>query len=138
MTKKPSAGGRIDGYCTKCKLNLTHTVIAMVGGKVARVKCNTCGSEHNYKERTEKMATEKKSAPSVKRVSTPKGPEKRWESAISKAHGDDIPYDMAKVYGIGDIVAHNTFGRGVVMSTAQKKVTMIFKDQERLLVSANR
>ena len=30
-TKKPKTGGEIDAYCTKCKLALTHRIIAMVG-----------------------------------------------------------------------------------------------------------
>lgn len=137
MTNNASAGSYIDGYCTKCKLSLAHTIIAIAKGKVARVKCNTCGSEHNYKERTGKMATAIKSTPSPRKIVSTKGPEKRWETAISKAHGDDIPYDMKRSYSVGDVVMHNTFGKGVVMSIDRKKVTLIFKDQERLLVSTN-
>ena len=50
MSKKPSAGGLVATYCTKCKLDLGHTIMAMVGEKIVRVKCRTCGSEHNYRQ----------------------------------------------------------------------------------------
>ena len=48
-TKKPKAGGEIDAYCTRCKLDLAHRVIAMVGEAVKKVECKTCGSHHNYR-----------------------------------------------------------------------------------------
>ena len=43
------AGDEVDSKCTKCKLILAHTIIAMVGDQIARVKCNTCGGEHAYR-----------------------------------------------------------------------------------------
>ncbi len=50
MTKKPKTGGEIDSYCTKCKLDLTHRIIAMVGEQVKKVECKTCGSHHLYRK----------------------------------------------------------------------------------------
>ncbi|MFZ4440354.1 MAG: hypothetical protein ACOYOS_18175, partial [Syntrophales bacterium] len=43
-----AAGDFIDSQCTKCKILTNHTIVAIEGGKVAQVKCNTCGGEHNY------------------------------------------------------------------------------------------
>lgn len=48
-TKKPRTGGEIDSWCTKCKLDLTHRIIAMVGDVVKKVECKTCGSHHLYR-----------------------------------------------------------------------------------------
>jgi hypothetical protein len=42
-------GGEVDALCNKCELTLAHTVIAMVGDKPAKVKCNTCKGEHKYR-----------------------------------------------------------------------------------------
>ena len=41
--KKPKTGGEIDAYCAKCKLDLAHRIIAMVGEAVKKVECKTCG-----------------------------------------------------------------------------------------------
>jgi hypothetical protein len=48
MNEALSAGSEIDAYCTKCRLDLGHTIIAMVGHTVPKVICNTCGSQHKY------------------------------------------------------------------------------------------
>ncbi|MDH4100848.1 MAG: hypothetical protein OEV28_09785 [Nitrospirota bacterium] len=137
MKKKPMAGGYIDSYCTRCKLNLGHTIIAMIDEKVARVKCGTCGSQHNYKDAAKEKAREVKMK-SVSGTTVRKSAlEKRWEAAVAGAAGEDIPYDMKRAFSVGDLVAHSTFGRGAVRSTAQKKMIVIFKDQERILVSGN-
>jgi hypothetical protein len=42
-------GGEVDASCTRCRMELAHTILAMVGTKVARVRCNTCGSDHVYR-----------------------------------------------------------------------------------------
>lgn len=140
MSRKPSAGGFIATYCTRCRLDLGHTIIAMTGEKIVRVKCRTCGSEHNYREKTKKKTpTPETGKRSVKRESLIKSPEKQWEAAMAKASGEEeILYDMGRKYREGEIVSHPTFGKGVVVKRAEKKVTILFKEQERTLVSANR
>ena len=42
-------GDVIDDYCTRCRLIMNHGVVGMVGDEVAKVRCNTCQSEHAYK-----------------------------------------------------------------------------------------
>jgi uncharacterized membrane protein len=42
-------GDVIDDYCPRCKLLLNHAVASMVEGKVVKVICQTCHSEHPYK-----------------------------------------------------------------------------------------
>jgi hypothetical protein len=44
------AGERIPDLCRACKLTREHTVMATDGqGRVLRVVCGFCGSEHNYR-----------------------------------------------------------------------------------------
>jgi len=59
MENKPAAGEHTACYCTKCKMDLGHTIVAMVGDKIIRVKCRTCGSEHNYRDRSKKKVAAK-------------------------------------------------------------------------------
>lgn len=42
-------GDVIDDYCPRCKLLLNHAVASMVDGSVVKVVCQTCHSEHPYK-----------------------------------------------------------------------------------------
>src|SRR6266852_6391254 len=49
MAHPHRVGGDIDAFCTRCKMELGHTVLAMMGQKPVRVRCNTCGGEHKYR-----------------------------------------------------------------------------------------
>src|SRR4051812_39295964 len=49
MAQAHRVGGDIDAFCTRCKMELGHTILAMVGSKPVRVRCNTCGGEPNYR-----------------------------------------------------------------------------------------
>lgn len=134
-----SAGKDVDSYCTKCKLELGHLIVAMVGDKIAKVKCNTCGGTHNYR-----AVKVQKPAGTAKKATTPKipkeiakPPEVLWQERISKARGAEIPYGMGRAFKVGDLIAHELFGKGVVLQVSCKKCTAIFRDRERIMVSAN-
>jgi hypothetical protein len=43
-------GDTIDDYCGRCKLVLDHGIVAIVGGEVRKVRCNTCSFEHGFRE----------------------------------------------------------------------------------------
>lgn len=45
----PRLGDLIDDYCPRCRLLLNHAVASLVDGKVVKVVCQTCHSEHPYK-----------------------------------------------------------------------------------------
>src|SRR5262249_12585640 len=49
MAPALKVGGDIDAWCTRCKMNLGHTILAMGGPRPARVRCTTCQGEHNYR-----------------------------------------------------------------------------------------
>src|SRR3989442_2095710 len=42
-------GKSVDSWCARCKLMLTHTIEAIVNGKITRTHCNTCGAQHAYR-----------------------------------------------------------------------------------------
>ncbi|MDH3975120.1 MAG: hypothetical protein OEV42_12640 [Deltaproteobacteria bacterium] len=139
MSRKPTTGGYISAYCTRCCLDLGHTIMVMKGDKALRVKCRTCGSEHIYRDKTKKSPPAKRTGPRTKAKKTgpSKNPERTWESAIEKAAGPDIPYSPGKSFAVGDILVHEKFGRGVVQTALPKKITILFKDKARLLLSSN-
>ena len=135
MLEKIAAGGMITSYCTKCRLGLDHTVVAMKEGTVAKVRCNTCGSAHKFRDPS------KPPKPRVARIKK-EGAMKLssanlWESGIAGARGKERVYTMATKYQVGDIVVHDRFGKGVVTKIYQNKCDMLFQDKERLMASAN-
>ncbi len=60
-----------------------------------------------------------------------------WEARLAEAKGKERDYDMAAKYRVGDVVNHNTFGKGIVTKLLTNKCEMLFKDRERLMVSTN-
>jgi hypothetical protein len=140
--KKLSAGEIIEASCTRCKATLNHTIVAMVGEKVARVECNTCHGIHNYRGPVEKK--EKKSSLSApKKQTVPRQPKKdpgvsemeEWE-ALSPTFDCNraIPYDMDKKYRANELITHSTFGLGIVKTIIPpKKMEVLFQLGKKLL-----
>jgi len=51
-------GDIVEDYCTRCKLSLDHSIVAMNGEEVLQVRCRTCNGEHKYrKNRGKKQMT---------------------------------------------------------------------------------
>lgn len=48
--KEIELGDVIDDYCTKCKLIMNHSVVALVEGQIKKVRCLTCLTEHPYRK----------------------------------------------------------------------------------------
>ncbi len=42
-------GDVIDDYCVKCRRITNHSVVSMVGGAPAKMRCRTCYNEHDYR-----------------------------------------------------------------------------------------
>jgi hypothetical protein len=43
-------GDILDDYCSRCRLLTDHSVVAMVGEQVRKVRCRTCHYEHHYRQ----------------------------------------------------------------------------------------
>lgn len=157
-TKKPKTGGEIDAYCTKCRLDLTHRIIAMVGDAVKKVECKTCGSHHLYRRpKTErdaaaarllKRAEDRKVAASsggggsgskADRQTQAQRAERdqtaAWEHAIAgQPSGAFKPYRISLTLGAGELIHHPKFGDGVVARVIDRgKVEVLFKDGPRTM-----
>ena len=141
MGNNYTVGGYAEGWCTKCRLQLGHTIIAMVDNAPAKVKCNTCNSQHNFhakesgKSRTSPK-TSSKSASSSKKIKTQ---EANYNDYTSRLAGHDL--STAQKYSLGgnfkkdEIIDHFKFGVGIVLSVIQSnKVEILFKDGLKILV----
>jgi len=133
MQESYSAGDNVASYCLKCKLVLDHTVVAMDGERIAKVKCRTCGRAHKFRNPADARSTRQ---PREKKAAAPAA-DVQWEAAISSASGNAHPYRMDMKYRVGDIVDHDRFGRGVVRKVYVNKCDVLFRDRERLMASGN-
>lgn len=130
---KIAVGSDVEAYCTKCKMVLAHTVVAMQGVKPRRVKCNTCNGEHNFRANKPLAKTAKKPA---KAKSTTKKTRQSWDEVMQEASNKPHKaYSMSGSFGEGDWIEHKSFGLGCVQSfTPPNKITVRFADSTRLLV----
>ncbi|HBG07116.1 MAG: hypothetical protein A2075_14430 [Geobacteraceae bacterium GWC2_58_44] len=141
-----TAGDSVESQCTRCKALLNHTIIAMVAGQVARVKCNTCGSEHNHRPVKEPKVAAVKGAKADKVVKSPraravKAPaisdEAIWEELIRPLDPDlAVPYNMEGKFRTNILLTHPTFGIGLIASSQTGKIEVVFKAGRKLLRSA--
>jgi hypothetical protein len=42
-------GDVIDDHCIKCRRLTNHSIVSIVDGKVAKVRCRTCYNDHDYR-----------------------------------------------------------------------------------------
>jgi len=123
-------GGEVDGFCGRCKMVLAHTVLAMVGSSIARVRCNTCGADHAYRRAAgPASAAPRQSAGTAHRVVL--GFEEQIQArGAHTARG----YTPAETFVVDELISHPVFGLGFVRAVRRDKVDVAFKAAERTLV----
>jgi hypothetical protein len=42
-------GDVIDDFCVKCRRLTNHSIVSLVSGSAAKVRCRTCYSDHDYR-----------------------------------------------------------------------------------------
>jgi hypothetical protein len=144
--KKLQVTSEIDAWCTKCKMDLTHRIIAMVGDLPKRVECRTCMTQHNYYKPKNGPAAEKKvRAPSrsgksaspraVAAAEAEAQRERNWEKQVSgKPPASFKPYRVSSSFSDNDLIHHTKFGDGFVFRVIDKaKIEVMFKDGPRTL-----
>ncbi|MBN4053123.1 hypothetical protein JYT92_00020 [bacterium AH-315-L15] len=124
-------GGEIVSWCTKCKLILGHTIVALVEALPKKVKCNTCNGNHNYREK----------APKPRKSITPKKGTPVVQATFLTRLNDDYDFSQAGRYTIGEsykadqVINHPNFGVGlVVLIIDRTKIDVLFKGGTKRLV----
>lgn len=133
------AGSDIDAYCSKCRMELMHVVIACKGEKVARVECKTCRGQHAYKHAPASANKRGTSAIKTKKPTTGKGSRSRPSAYEEALGGRDtsqaVSYRTSVTFNQGDIIDHHSFGIGVVTRLlSDAKVQVAFAQAEKILV----
>lgn len=143
MTLK--VGSEVDAWCTKCRMDLSHLIVALLAGQPKRVECQTCHTQHNYrapKGATEPLPKEAAPATAAKKVKTPRVTKAQaeyngeWDARCAGRSGEDFnPYSIKQVFEAEDLVKHKKFGQGFVFEVLDdNKITVFFKEGPRTLI----
>lgn len=134
LYETPKVGGDILANCTRCKMELAHVVVSMVGTTPAKIQCKTCKSERKFRVSTAKKATGTRKAPSRPRA---KGTA-LWEEKLAASAGRDTTnYSPRSTFETGAVIKHATFGVGLVEEVrANGKIIVLFREGERMLIHA--
>ncbi len=160
MTTKPiKPGTEVDSWCTKCRMDLLHRIIAVHNGRIMRVECRTCGGHHNYRRpksasaepRAQAARTTSSSssmekprpgaAPSPRRTAAAEAERQReasWQKAVLGQPVTSFKaYRASQTFSLGDLIRHGKFGDGYIVRVIDRqKVEVMFKDGPRMLAQA--
>ena len=141
---QPAVGRDVEAHCGPCAFAQTHTIMAMVGRGIAKVKCNTCGAEHKYKSAREAAAAaaepvKAKRAPAARKVADA-DPNRSVRVLFQRAmadrdRADAVAYTPSLTVKPGMLVDHRTFGHGIVDAVYEGKSRLLFEDGYKILVT---
>ena len=151
--KPLSAGGEIDAWCTRCRMDLGHRIVALVAGVPKRVVCQTCGGEHAYRAPRDEKAkpgvfirrgsaappSEKRAQPAgVRAAQRARVEQERYDAWAERTLGRTVDafkrYSMEQTLAPGELVLHPKFGEGYVDVVREDgKVSVMFRDGARTL-----
>lgn len=139
MASAITVGKDVLSFCTKCKLNLSHTIVAMKDTKsIAKVKCNTCGTIQSYKDPSNSTANKtrtRKSATSTSKASTKVvSISDLWMEKLNKTTAKSQPYGIDQKYKEGDVIDHTKFGPGIVQAVNASTIEVVFRHEIKMLV----
>lgn len=149
LPRRPlSAGHEIDAWCTRCRMDLGHRIVAMVGRLPKRVVCMTCHSEHNYRppkseveakaaKTKTKAAPAKKAAGGARKTTGKVAGRAEWETRI-RSGAPFRSYRTTETFESGELISHTKFGEGFVSGVSPGKVTVVFSDGEKTLIHAGK
>ena len=135
----------IEAVCSKCG-ETWHVIVAVDGGKIAKVQCKSCGGYHKYRPVATDRMTLKKNTKSSIAASTKEGTPlpKAKAPAVPKILRPQVPANdrpvqtysiKTKTYHLGDRITHVKYGTGVVDGfPAPNKMNVTFETVRVLLV----
>lgn len=156
-------GEDIDAWCTKCREDTIHVVVALKPGNAGpkRVECKSCHGQHMYHAPKLPSRSAPQTQPAVVNRSAaarnppppkpPKAPRpaaapaaaplagvrewsRRMEELASRADLEIRPYSMRDRFAPGDPVSHPKFGKGIVVEVLEaKKCAILFEEGRKVL-----
>lgn len=148
----PKVGSEVDAWCTKCRMDLGHRVVAVLEARPKRVECLTCHSQHNYRKpkgagelavvsRSGARAarTVAKGEPRARRMTKSQAEyDTQWQAKVlDQPQAKFVRYTIKQPLKEGQLLEHSKFGRGFVLAVQEDgKVSVAFKDGPKTLAHA--
>jgi hypothetical protein len=139
------AGQEIDAFCTKCKMDLLHRIVAVMNDKPVKVECRTCYQTHVYRAPKSSPAARIAAASQTSTTGRSSGgaapkparkPSIEDDAAVVPPPGARIhSYRMTERYMKDQWIVHKNFGTGVVTSeVGPDKIEVRFDGGLKVLV----
>jgi hypothetical protein len=145
MAEELKVGGELDAWCTTCRLMKWHTIVALVDGKPAKVECQGCHKQHQYRAQPPGAATEKGEKPAKTprarsaKSATPAVPAVDFDTLVAGREADAQQYSPNTTFALNDVVRHPTFDLGVVTATpGPQKIEVTFRGGEKKILLHDR
>jgi len=140
MAEQLKVGGELDAWCTSCRLMKWHTIVALVGNKPAKVECQGCHKQHQFRAAppgapTADGTTKAVKKPRATKASAPAAPVVNFDELLAGRDAEARTYAPGDKYAVGDVVRHPTFDVGVVTAIpGVQKVEISFRDSKKILL----
>lgn len=87
-------GDVLDDFCTKCRRLTNHSIVSLLEGKAAKVRCRTCYNDHDFRnEQAPPSKKDLKKAALFNQVLATAGVPQAGEPAAAAAAAADPPAD---------------------------------------------
>ena len=137
MSEPLHVGSEIEAYCSPCKDQRWHIIVALVGDRPVKVECRSCRKQHGYK-----LGPPGTPTPGASKARAPRAAAKRADeaptydlAALSSRASEAKPYAPSTTFAAGDVVRHPTFGLGLVATLAgPQRIDVRFPSGPRTLV----
>lgn len=134
-------------WCTREKTDTWHVVRNHnARGVVDRVVCKACGSEHQYRIEKAPAPAKPQGRSVVVRSARSSATEpeqdsgaqqKRWLDGIKRWGEKPVrSFDATQAFMAGEVIAHPSFGKGVVQARRENKIDVLFGQGVKTLLSA--
>lgn len=141
----PAVAKSIFVPCKKCGEDRYQTVIAHTSSTAAKLKCEVCGASNTYKigaaakkakaPKTPKVPGAAKAArEAAAKTAKASAHKTEYDKLVSESESTPQKYNMKGNFKLNDKVDHPKFGLGVIRTSLQDKIEVVFEDEVRSLV----
>jgi len=134
--RSPSVGSTIDGWCTRCKMVLRHTIESIVSEKIKRVHCNTCKGQHAHRARAPRARVVDGTGQNGEKITLEQTRANQYALLLrGRTAAAARPYSASERFKVTELITHTTFGLGAVTAERDSsKIHVLFPDGMRILV----
>lgn len=132
----PQVAKEIVSYCTSCKRDVMHTIVAMNEDRIVRVLCRSCKKEHAFRRSPDKISSVRERPAGRTAHGKSYFDVEDWSTEMGKLKGVAAkPYTMDGLFEEGQKMAHHAFGTGIVKRLiAHDKMEVLFEGGIKLLI----